>query len=204
MARPRSYDDTTRHELVRAAAALISKDGPAALSVRGVAEAVGASTTAIYGLFGSKSGLVRAMFVAGFESLAARFEATAATDDPVEDLLGLGLAYRANAVAEPHLYEVMFGRPFPEFTPDEADAALALGTLDVLRAAVQRCVDAGVLPDHAEVEDVTLALWALTHGLASLELAGSLGGRGESFWREQLTAHLAGLQAPLRARAPEP
>lgn len=199
MARPRIYDDTTRRDLVRAAGVLVAERGPAALSVRAVADAVGASTSAIYGLFGSKSELVRAMYVAGFESLAATFDATSSTGDPLEDLLELGLAYRANALAEPHLYQVMFGRPFPEFTPNEDDATLALGTLDVLRRAVRRCSEAGALPGHLDVEDVTLGLWAQTHGLASLELAGALGERGESFWREQLTAHVAGLRSRLPA-----
>lgn len=195
MARPRIYDDATRRDLVRAAGALVAERGPAALSVRAVAEGVGASTSAIYGLFGSKAELVRAMFVAGFESLAEKFERVATTDDPLADLLELGLAYRANALSEPHLYQVMFGRPFPEFAPDEQDATLALGTLDVLRNAVRRCFDAGLLPDHLEVEDVTLGLWAQTHGLASLELGGALGERGEPFWRAQLTAHVTGLRS---------
>lgn len=195
MARPRTYDDRTRRELVDAAGALIAERGAEALSVRAVAQAVGASTSAIYGLLGSKGELVRAMFVAGFEDLAARFDAVPTTDDPLTDLLELGLAYRANAVADPHLYEVMFARPFPEFSPDGDDAALSLGTLEVLRATVARCVGAGALPAHLDVEDVTLGLWAQVHGLASLELAGALGDvRSEAYWRMQLTALVAGLR----------
>lgn len=195
MARPRIYDESTRYELVQAAGELVAHRGPAGLSVRAVAEQVGATSSSIYNLFGSKAELVRAMYVAGFESLATQFERVAITDAPLTDLLELGLAYRANARAQPHLYDVMFGRPFPDFTPDEADSALALGTLDVLRTTVRRCLDANVLPDHRDVEDVTLALWSLTHGLASLELAGALGERGEHFWRNQLAAFVTGLRS---------
>lgn len=195
MARPRIYDESTRDELVRAAGDLIAARGAAGLSVRAVANEVGASSSSIYNLFGSKAELVRAMYVAGFGSLAARFARVATTEDPLVDLLALGLAYRSNALAQPHLYDVMFGRPFPEFTPNEEDAALAMGTLDVLRTTVGRCLDAGSLPGYLDVEDVTLALWALTHGLASLELAGGLGERGEDYWRTQLTAFATGLRS---------
>jgi AcrR family transcriptional regulator len=176
VARPRLYDDTTRLALVRA-----------------VAEAVVASTTAIYGLFGSKAELVRAMYVAGFEHLEAELHGVPTSDDPLVDLLDLGLAYRRSAVDEPHLYDVMFACPVPEFVPDEADAALAVGTLDVLRGGVRRVVETGGLPRGTDVEEVTLGLWALVHGLASLELVGALGDRGEAFWRTYLTATVRGL-----------
>ncbi len=194
VARPRVYDDGTRSELVHAAGRLLAERGPAALSVRAIAEAVGASTSAIYGLFGSKAELVRGMHVAGFASLDRHLTAVPTTADPLHDLVELGLAYRASALAEPHLYEVMFACPFPEFVPDRDDAALALGTLQVLRDAVGRARDAAALPHHLDVEDVTLSLWARVHGLASLELGGALGDRGERYWRMVLVADQIGLR----------
>jgi AcrR family transcriptional regulator len=194
VARPRVYDESTRSELVHAAGRLLAERGPSALSVRAVADTVGASTRAIYGLFGSKAELVRGMHVAGFASLDHHLAAVPTTDDPLHDLVELGLAYRASALAEPHLYDVMFGRPFPEFVPDHEDAALALGTLEVLRDAVRRARDAAALPHHLDVEDVTLSLWARVHGLASLELGGALGDRGERYWRAVLEMDQVGLR----------
>jgi AcrR family transcriptional regulator len=196
VARPRVYDDGTRHDLVRAAGALLADRGAGALSVRAVADAVGASTSAIYGLFGSKAELVRAMYVHGFEGLARHLDAVEATDDPLEDLVALGLAYRSSALAEPHLYDVMFACPVPEFTPDVGDAELALGTLDRLRRAVGRALATGALPGHLDVEDVTLSMWARVHGLAALELGGALGDRGTAYWRRVLEADTRGLTAP--------
>lgn len=188
MARPRTYDEATRTDLVRAAGALLAERGPAALSVRAVAEAVGATTSAIYGLFGSKAELVRGMYVAGFATLDEHLARVPVTDNPWHDVLELGLAYRASAVAEPHLYAVMFGRPVPEFTPDEDDAALALGTLARLRGAVERIAATSGLPAGLNIEAATAALWARVHGLASLELAGGLGDGGARLWRTVLLA----------------
>lgn len=191
MARPRVYGEATRRDLVRAAGALLAERGAAALSVRAVAEAVGATTSAIYALFGSKAELVRGMYVAGFANLETHLATVPVTDDPWHDLLELGLAYRASAVAEPHLYGVMFGRPVPEFIPDGDDAALALGTLEHLRRTVARVAEAGGLPPGIDVETATRAKWARAHGLASLELAGGLDG-GEPVWRAILAADQRG------------
>jgi AcrR family transcriptional regulator len=190
--RPRRYDEATRHELVRATAALLAEAGPSGVSVRAVADAVGASTSAIYAVFGSKAELVRATFVAGFAGLERHLAAVPRTDDPWHDVLELGLAYRASAVAEPHLYEVMFGRPIAEFVPDPDDLALASGTLDHLRRAMARIAEDVGLPPGLDVESATVTTWARVHGLASLELTGALGDGGEGLWRAALTADQVG------------
>lgn len=192
MARPRVYDETTRRELIDAAGALLAERGPAALSVRAVAEAVGATTSAIYALFGSKSELVRGMYVAGFAALDDHLAAVPVTDDPWHDVLELGLAYRASALAEPHLYRVMFDRPVVEFMPDADDAALALGTLAHLERATARIEASMGLPAGLDVATATRALWARAHGLATLELAGGLGDGGEGLWRAVLLADQRG------------
>lgn len=192
MARPRRYDDDTRLELTRATAALLAEAGPGGVSVRAVADAVGASTSAIYAVFGSKAELVRATFVAGFAGLERHLAAVPVTDDPWHDVLELGLAYRASALAEPHLYEVMFGRPIAEFVPDPDDLALASSTLDHLRRAIRRVADTSGLPLGLDVEAATVTTWARVHGLASLELTGALCDGGEALWRAALTADQQG------------
>lgn len=204
MARPRTYDDETRRALVEATAEILATQGPRHVSVRAVAERVGATTSAIYALFGSKAELVRATFVTGFQGLAEAFEAVPEHEDPWEEIGRLGLAYRASAIARPHLYEVMFGRPIEVFEPNEADAALASSTLDRLRRAVRRvATSGGGLPDGLDIEAATLALWARVHGLASLELAGALGDQGESLWRATIAADRVGWRkGPAAVSAP--
>ena len=195
MARPRNRDyGELRRELVDAGGRLLTDEGPAALSTRRVAQAAGVSTTAVYNLFGDKAGLVREMFLAGFERLSAAFDAVPRTDDPLADLLAIGHAYRDTAIANPHLYELMFGRPIPEFLPDEETGAKIQPTFDALVAATARCVDAGVFAP-AEPYDLAVRLNALAHGLCGLELRGALGDAEESrrHWDGAIAAMIAGM-----------
>ncbi|SHN47245.1 TetR/AcrR family transcriptional regulator [Cryptosporangium aurantiacum] len=202
MARPRNRDYVElRHELVDAGGRLLAAEGPSALSTRRVAQQAGVSTTAVYSLFGDKAGLVREMFLAGFERLGEAFAAVPRTDDALGDLLALGRAYRTSALTNPHLYELMFGRPVPEFRPDAETGALIQPTFDTLVAAVVRCVNEGVF-EPAEPLDLAVRINALAHGLCSLELRGALGGADEArrHWDGAFDALLRGL-APRPAAA---
>ena len=100
-------------------------------------------------------------------------EAAAGIDDPLEAMTRYGRAYRAAALANPHLYDLMFGRPVPAFAPDEEAQATADATFRPLVAGVQRCLDAGVLIGD-DAERIAFHLWAVSHGMVSLELAGHL------------------------------
>ncbi|MEV0348570.1 TetR/AcrR family transcriptional regulator [Nonomuraea sp. NPDC050680] len=197
MARPRNRDyGELRHELVDAGGRLLAAEGPAALTTRRVAQETGVSTTAVYQLFGDKAGLVREMFLAGFERLAGAFAAVPRTSDPVADLLALGHAYRANAVANPHLYELMFGRPIPAFQPDAATAALIQPTFDTLVAAIARCVQEGEFAP-GEPHVLAVRINALAHGLCSLNLRGALGDPDEArrHWDDAFDTMMRGLRA---------
>src|SRR3954453_10134996 len=158
MPRPRTRDYAElRRDLIEAGGRVLSEEGPAALSTRRVAQETGVSTTAVYNLFGDKAGLVREMFLAGFERLAEAFAAVPRTADPVVDLLALGHAYRASARANPHLYELMFGRPMKEFTPDAEAGVRIRATFDALVAAVARCLDEGAFAPAAP-DDIAVQL----------------------------------------------
>ena len=192
MARPREHDATTAEAMVDAAGRLLQTEGVKALSVRRVAEEVDVSTQAVYSLFGGKAGLVRALHRTGFARLAAELDAVD-TADPVGRVRDLGLAYHRTARANPHLYDVMFDCPVPEFVPTDEDAAASLATLEVLRDAVAAAIEAGALV--GEVDDVTMVMWATVHGVSSLDLAGALGAPEEADRRVllALNASLDGL-----------
>jgi AcrR family transcriptional regulator len=195
MARPRKRDyDSLRRELIDAGGRLLADEGPSALSTRRVAQATGTSTTAVYSLFGDKAGLVREMFLEGFERLSAAFAAVPRTDDPVADLLALGDAYRANARDNPHLYELMFGRPVPEFQPDAEAAERIQPTFDALVEACARCLASGDFTGGGPYE-IAVQLNAMAHGLASLELRGALGDEAEAdaHWKRAFASLLKGL-----------
>jgi AcrR family transcriptional regulator len=163
-----------RVALLDAAGEVLHHEGPGALTTRRLAQEAGTTTQSIYTLFGGKEGVVRAMFREGYARLEARIRRVRDTDRPLTDLRDLGRAYRAAALASPHYYDVMFGRPVPEFAPDADDLAASEVTRGLLERGVQRCIDAGLLVPGADAADIARWLWAAAHGLVSLELAGYL------------------------------
>jgi AcrR family transcriptional regulator len=184
VARPKLHDDALRIRLLDVAGTLLTTEGPDALSLRRLAAAAGTSTSAVYALFGGKPGILRGLFVEAFTRFAAHLDLVTPSDDPLADLLALGHAYRASALADPHLYAVMFGSPVPGFEPAPEDYEHAEATFAPLLDAVRRAVASGQLRD-ADPMRIATALWANVHGLVSLELGCAIpagaGAAGELF-----------------------
>lgn len=150
---------------------LLSKEGAGALSLRRLAADVGTSTTAVYSLFGGKPGLVRELFIEAFHRFGAHLTAVPRTDDPGEDLIQLGLAYRRSALADPHLYPIMFANIVPGFEPDDQVSQEAMVALTPLIEVVQAGIKEGIFVD-VPTNLVVLSCWGLAHGMVSLELNG--------------------------------
>ncbi|NML50998.1 TetR/AcrR family transcriptional regulator [Streptomyces sp. R302] len=171
---PREADPAVGAQLVRVAAALLAEEGPAALSTRRLAAAVGASTTAVYTQFGGKSDLVRAMVRDGFQLLDRRLGAVGESRDPVADIGALGWAYRRNALEHRHLYSVMFGGAgLSGFSLSDEDRQHGRYTLRALVRAVERSIETGRL-DEGDPQMVAHQMWIALHGLVTLELGGYL------------------------------
>ena len=169
MARPKLHDDALRIRLLDTAGSLLTSEGPDALSLRRLAAAADTSTSAVYALFGGKPGILRGLFVEAFTRFATYLNTVTPSEDPLADLLALGRAYRASALADPHLYAMMFGSPVPGFEPAPEDYAHAEATFTPLLETVRRAVAAGLLRE-ANPYLIATALWATVHGLVSLEL----------------------------------
>ncbi|MEO6629798.1 MAG: TetR/AcrR family transcriptional regulator [Aquihabitans sp.] len=187
----RTSDPAVRAALIEAAARLLADDGLAALSIRRVAAEVGTSTMAVYTHFGSKDDLIAGVVREAFARLATELaDEGTVSDDPVRDLMAAGAAYRRMALANPHLYRVMFGLN-PMALGDPAAAALgdpsspdapvdrdaAQRTFEVLVDVMDRAVQADLV--RGEPRLLAIQAWATMHGLVSLELAGFLGDRSD-------------------------
>lgn len=194
MPRPRTHDDTVRRRLLEQASAAIAEDGASGLSLRAVASAAGTSTSAIYGLFGSREALIEAVVDEGFRRFAEHL-AGSAGPEPRSALFALGLAYRANALANPHFYRVIF-TDSARARLDRSRASVAADeTFQVLVRAVARVLET---PEAAAAEAPARRLWAYVHGLVSLELAGLMPGSDQD--RDQ--AYRDGLRAGIRLLEP--
>lgn len=163
-----------RSLLLDTASRLLVAEGPAALTVRRIATAVGCSTTVLYTMFGGKEGLAEALYVEGFRRFRRHMEKLPPDDNPVAHVYRLSAAYRESALAEPNYYRVMFAQALP-FTPGPEARAAAYANFQTLVDAVRVCIDTGAFKpgDPTTIAEV---LWAAAHGVISLELSGHLAG----------------------------
>jgi AcrR family transcriptional regulator len=200
MGRPREHGPEAREQLLRAAARLLNEEGPAALSVRRLSAEVGVSSRAVYSLFGDMRGLVGELCRRESETMVRLHEAVPRQANPVAEIRALALAYRRAALEYPELYRLMFERAVPVLSPSDDDIAYAMRSLARVEDAVTRA-----LRQHRRRRDprqVTLQLWAVVHGLASLELRGALGdpATAEASWRDTVAAMTTGLFAERKTR----
>jgi AcrR family transcriptional regulator len=163
-----------RLALLDAAGALLLAEGTDGMTTRRMAQMAGTTTQAIYTEFGGKEGIARAMYREGFARLEARMRAVAQTSAPFFDLLQQGRTYRESALSDPHFYDVMFGRPIPQFTPDADDLAISRIAHDLLAADIERVIATGALIPDVRADDIAQWLWTVVHGVVSLELTGAI------------------------------
>jgi len=161
----------TREATLAAAADLLAREGPDALTVRRIAAEAGSSTIAVYHYFGGKDGVVDTLYRDGFERLQLAMSSAPVTDDPVADLRQICRIYREQAFARPSSYAVMFTRPVRGYTPSEESMKTARGTYERFFAAVSRCVDGGALDGDAR--EIAHCLYGTMHGMVMLELTGN-------------------------------
>lgn len=167
-----SEQPEVRRRLIEVAADLLSEEGPSALSARRLARDAGTSTMAVYTHFGGMPVLVRAVVAEGFQRLFDRVAAVPRTDDARADLLAAGAAYRAHALAEPHLFAVMFGSAsLGDYRLQGDELEVGLAAFGQLVEAVRRAMAEGVLRP-GDPAAVAGQVWSAVHGYVMIELAG--------------------------------
>jgi AcrR family transcriptional regulator len=192
MGRPREYDERVANALLEAAERIVDEDGLDALSVRGVANAVGVTTRAVYSLFGSKDGLLVALGARAFHLLEDALDALPTTSDPAGDLVEAGVVvFRHFVLDHPALLRIgfQFEGMSRELTCQFRDAADA--ALETLQGRFARMADTGQLGSRG-IKEALCAFNALCEGLAALELRGRMPPGSEGIWRDALHALVVG------------
>jgi AcrR family transcriptional regulator len=200
MGRPREHDEAVALALLDAAELTLQESGFEALSVRGVAEAAGTTTRAVYSVFGSKDGLLAALAVRAFALLGAAVAALPTTDEPGRDLVDAGaVVFRRFAREHPILFRLGFqARAAPAEWQTQLDQARGRAFRELL-ARVQRVEAAGALNGRTAIEAAG-HFHALCEGLTEMEIRGGFTGRpAEAAWRDALNALVAGLAIPTPA-----
>jgi len=166
----RSYHHgNLREALIEAALDLIADKGPAGFTFAEAARAAGVSPAAPYRHFADRDALMADVARRGFERLEAAL--TAAWDDgrpnPMTAFNHVGRAYLAFAHDQPAYYAAMFetGLP-PDLDPQLAQAGdAAFLAMRTACEAITASMPAGRRPPAMMM---SLHIWALAHGIASL------------------------------------
>ncbi|WP_055557050.1 TetR/AcrR family transcriptional regulator [Streptomyces kanamyceticus] len=142
-------------EIVGAARELLEESGAEKLTMRSLADRLGIKAPSLYKHFPDKSA-VEVELIAQLldESARACEEAEAAASGSLDALTD---AYRAYALAHPHLYRLATERPLPRH-------ALPPGLENRAAAPLVRACDGDA--------DLARAAWAFAHGMVILEIHG--------------------------------
>jgi AcrR family transcriptional regulator len=164
-----------RNALVRAAIAILEREGLNALTLRGAATQAGVSHAAPAHHFRSLKGLLTAVAAEGFRRFYAALERAMreVQPSPVGQLRAAGQAYVAFALENAAVVQLMFSGARLDWTDpdlcvaaDRADAQL----LEIVRPAADRL---GALND-IDRRELALMVWSNVHGYAHLAITGAL------------------------------
>jgi AcrR family transcriptional regulator len=158
----RGVSASPEDQFVTAGLRVLAERGAAELTLRRVAEAAGASTMGIYTRFGSRAGMLEAIYRRGFELLRDALVEARDAAAAQSRIMALGIAYRRFALANPPLYALMFERPLPDFDPSPAARTEALG------------MTFGLLTDEIADPARAYLVWTTVHGIVSIELTHAL------------------------------
>lgn len=159
-----------RERIVAAARDLFAEHGLDGVSMRGVAERVGVTATALYHYFDNKDALVREVVESGFREFG-RYLQDAAHRHPagsLERVRAIGEAYVRFALDHQAYFRVLFSmqRPAPKGMAELPEG----GGYELFRQAVKEAMESGAMR-RAAPDLVVMYLWSLVHGLVTIALA---------------------------------
>ena len=167
-----------REALIRAALDLIAQKGPGGFTFADAARAAGVSSAAPYRHYRDREALIADVARRGFELFAAALAAawSDGRPDPIAAYVNTGRAYLAFARGEPAYYSAMFEAGVPLDAAPELRAA-ADTAFGVLRGASEVLVARVPREMRPPALMMSLHVWAMSHGIASLFARGDAGRR---------------------------
>src|SRR6266852_5797954 len=176
-----------REALIRAALDLIAKKGPAGFTFADAARWAGVSSAAPYRHFRDRDALLTDVARRGFELFEARLGRAwdDGRPDPYRAFENVGRAYLDFARNEPAYYSAMFEAGVAlDADPELRDAAGR--AFEVLRRASETLCAHLPADKRPPALMMSLHIWALSHGVASLFARGDAGRRALPMSPEEL------------------
>jgi len=172
---------TTADKILAKARQILERDGATAVTMRSVARGVKITPMAIYRHFSDREALLNGLANQGFAELATQLKQIAWPQSWEAKLLRMSDVYLDQALAHPHLFELMFltKRPGARQYPQDFQADRS-PTASFLMDAVQAGMKTGVLRS-GEPWEIALHLGALSHGLIMLYLGERISATPQGF-----------------------
>ncbi|HEU0216160.1 MAG TPA: TetR/AcrR family transcriptional regulator [Stellaceae bacterium] len=176
-----------REALIDAALNLIAQKGPAGFTFADAARSAGVSSAAPYRHFRDRDALLADVARRGFEAFEAHLETAwnGGNPEPFRAFEALGRAYLSFARDEPAYYSAMFEAGVAL----DSDAGLRQASdraFAVLRRAAEALCARLPLDKRPPALMVSLHIWSLSHGIASLFGRGDAGRRALPMSPEEL------------------
>ncbi|MGB0123107.1 MAG: TetR/AcrR family transcriptional regulator [Silvibacterium sp.] len=166
--------ETTAQRIAQSALDLLESEGPDAVSMRRVAEAVGITPMAIYHHFPNREALLNFIPDAEFAKFLGNSQAHF-MNGPVEERILAGMnPYIDYAFDHPRVFDYVFAAPRPGARRYPEDfRARRSPTLTPAADALKQAMKAGELQKD-DVWEVAFELWAVTHGYVALYRGGRI------------------------------
>jgi AcrR family transcriptional regulator len=176
-----------REALIRAALELIAQKGPAGFTFADAARWAGVSPAAPYRHFRDRDALLADVARRGFELFEAALSRAwdNGRPEPYRAFENVGRAYLAFARSEPAHYSAMFEAGIP-LDADPGLREAANRAFEVLRRASEALAALAPPEKRPPALMMSLHVWALSHGVASLFARGDAGRRSLPMQPEEL------------------
>jgi AcrR family transcriptional regulator len=156
-----------RRNLTDAADHILTTEGPAALTVRRIADELNASTKVIYSLFGGKEGVANELYLEGCDRLRHYIEGVVLVESVRDYVINCCWAYWQFAMEQPGYYAVMFSNAIPQFQPKPESLANVATAFKILIQVLVDYQQSGKLQSRDPIEIIRL-IWSPLHGVISL------------------------------------
>lgn len=189
--------EATKDEIKAIARQQMAEQGTAAISLRGIAQKMQVTPTALYRYFASYDDLITELIVDAYNAHADALEAADATH-PSEDYAGrlytVLMAFREWALQHPSDFQLIYGNPIPGYhAPDEPTIAAAQRNMGAVVKVLNDAHQAGklhLLPEYSQIPETIVAQiayanrygvpdvlvyigtvgWSRIHGILMLEI----------------------------------
>jgi AcrR family transcriptional regulator len=163
-------DKSDMKRLIRSAAMkMFLEDGYSKTSIRKIAESIEYSPGTIYLYYKDKDELLYEVQRDAFGKLLEQFKAKAKHKDPLKQLLQIGKVYVNFGMEHPELYDLMFIIRSPMNVDEKLHEDNGGATYFYLIDCLKKCFEKDLLRVN-DIDEAGLQVWAMAHGLVSLNL----------------------------------